>query len=92
MSRLILYHGSASIIEHPVFGKGKAYNDYEKGFYCTGHYPSPMCWPAVWKICWKLLTREDKGNEHQKKSEHITHCHCYLHDRMHGSIDNAAGV
>lgn len=30
-----LYHGSSSIIEKPVFGYGKAYNDYGSGFYCT---------------------------------------------------------
>lgn len=31
----ILYHGSPNIIERPVFGYGKAYNDYGLGFYCT---------------------------------------------------------
>lgn len=31
----IIYHGSKSIIERPVFGQGKAYNDYGRGFYCT---------------------------------------------------------
>ena len=30
-----LYHGSDHIIEHPVFGAGKTYNDYGLGFYCT---------------------------------------------------------
>ena len=30
-----LYHGSCDIIEKPVFGKGKRYNDYGLGFYCT---------------------------------------------------------
>lgn len=35
MSKLTLYHGSPEIIEKPLFGKGKAYNDYGKGFYCT---------------------------------------------------------
>lgn len=30
-----IYHGSNHIIEHPVFGAGKAYNDYGLGFYCT---------------------------------------------------------
>ena len=30
-----LYHGSCKIIEKPVFGKGKRYNDYGLGFYCT---------------------------------------------------------
>lgn len=30
-----LYHGSVSMIENPVFGQGKRYNDYGLGFYCT---------------------------------------------------------
>lgn len=30
-----LYHGSINIIEKPVFGYGKPYNDYGLGFYCT---------------------------------------------------------
>lgn len=30
-----LYHGSERIIENPVFGAGKSYNDYGLGFYCT---------------------------------------------------------
>ena len=35
MSRRILYHGAPIILEHPIFGKGKKYNDYGQGFYCT---------------------------------------------------------
>ncbi len=31
----IIYHGSEKIIEKPVFGFGKKYNDYGPGFYCT---------------------------------------------------------
>lgn len=30
-----LYHGSEQIIEQPIFGHGKSYNDYGLGFYCT---------------------------------------------------------
>ena len=30
-----LYHGSSKIIEKPIFGYGKTYNDYGLGFYCT---------------------------------------------------------
>lgn len=44
MSKLILYHGSPVIIEHPVFGKGKPYNDYGKGFYCTEHIELAKEW------------------------------------------------
>ncbi len=35
MSILTLYHGSQKIIEKPLFGIGKSYNDYGQGFYCT---------------------------------------------------------
>ena len=30
-----IYHGSSEIIERPVYGYGKSYNDYGMGFYCT---------------------------------------------------------
>ena len=30
-----IYHGSSNIIEKPIFGYGKSYNDYGLGFYCT---------------------------------------------------------
>ncbi|MDD4816956.1 MAG: DUF3990 domain-containing protein, partial [Victivallaceae bacterium] len=35
MNKLTLYHGSPEIISKPEFGKGKPYNDYGQGFYCT---------------------------------------------------------
>ena len=35
MGKLTLYHGSVDVIEKPEFGKGKKYNDYGLGFYCT---------------------------------------------------------
>lgn len=31
----ILFHGSKDIVGQPIFGKGKVYNDYGLGFYCT---------------------------------------------------------
>ena len=47
MSKLILYHGSPEIIEAPVFGKGKAYNDYGRGFYCTEHLELAKEWACT---------------------------------------------
>lgn len=44
MSKLILYHGSSEIIEKPIFGKGKAYNDYGRGFYCTENFELAKEW------------------------------------------------
>lgn len=44
MGKLILYHGSPEIRGHPEFGKGKSYNDYGKGFYCTEHIELAKEW------------------------------------------------
>ncbi len=35
MDKITIFHGSTNIIEKPIFGKGKPYNDYGLGFYCT---------------------------------------------------------
>ena len=32
---MIIYHGSPQIVKQPELGKGKSYNDYGQGFYCT---------------------------------------------------------
>lgn len=47
MSKIILYHGSPEIREHPEYGKGKAYNDYGKGFYCTEHIELAKEWACL---------------------------------------------
>ncbi|WP_051200225.1 DUF3990 domain-containing protein [Butyrivibrio sp. FCS006] len=33
--KLLIYHGSESIIYNPIFGHGTSANDYGRGFYCT---------------------------------------------------------
>ena len=33
--KIIVYHGSINIIDKPIYGFGKAYNDYGLGFYTT---------------------------------------------------------
>jgi len=47
MSKLILYHGSPNIVEQPIFGKGKKYNDYGRGFYCTEHIELAKEWACT---------------------------------------------
>ena len=37
-SKIIIYHGSKSIVRVPQYGIGKIHNDYGRGFYCT-EYP-----------------------------------------------------
>lgn len=44
MSELIIYHGSTEIVQSPEFGKGKKYNDYGQGFYCTEHLELAKEW------------------------------------------------
>lgn len=39
-----LFHGSKFVIEKPQFGKGKPYNDYGLGFYCTEIEEMAMEW------------------------------------------------
>ena len=41
-----LYHGSSEIIEKPIFGYGKPYNDYGLGFYCTDSLEMAKEWGA----------------------------------------------
>ena len=47
MSKLILFHGSPEIIQTPVYGKGKSYNDYGIGFYCTEHLELAKEWACT---------------------------------------------
>lgn len=44
MKDIIIYHGSENIIEKPEYGKGKPYNDYGKGFYCTEYIDLAKEW------------------------------------------------
>lgn len=44
MSKIVLYHGSNEKIEQPLFRKGKVYNDYGQGFYCTEHIELAKEW------------------------------------------------
>lgn len=39
-----IYHGSCKIIEKPIYGQGKVYNDYGLGFYCTDHLNMAKEW------------------------------------------------
>ena len=44
MNKLAIYHGSIDIIKKPIFSKGKKYNDYGLGFYCTEHIELAKEW------------------------------------------------
>ncbi len=41
---MTLYHGSAQIVERPMFGRGRRDNDYGQGFYCTEYIDMAREW------------------------------------------------
>ena len=41
-----IYHGSNHIIQKPIYGGGKQYNDYGQGFYCTAHRDLACEWAS----------------------------------------------
>ena len=47
MDKLIVYHGSSEIIKAPIYGKGKTYNDYGQGFYCTKNLELAKEWACI---------------------------------------------
>ncbi len=53
---MIIYHGSKQVIKKPEYGKGKPYNDYGLGFYCTEHLDLAKEWAV-----------DDKGGGYANK-------------------------
>lgn len=47
MSSVLLYHGSEQIVAKPAYGKGKANNDYGRGFYCTENIELAKEWACA---------------------------------------------
>lgn len=47
MANLVLYHGSAKVIEQPVYGTGNPKNDYGLGFYCTENLELAKEWAST---------------------------------------------
>ena len=45
--KTILYHGSPEIVQKPLYDKGKSYNDYGRGFYCTEHLELAKEWACT---------------------------------------------
>lgn len=42
-----IYHGSTHIVGQPVYGEGRADNDYGRGFYCTEDIELAREWAAI---------------------------------------------
>lgn len=47
MDKITIFHGSTNIIEKPIFSKGKPYNDYGLGFYCTENKDLAKEWACL---------------------------------------------
>lgn len=45
---IILYHGSDHVVYKPTYGKGKSYNDYGRGFYCTEDEHQSDLWASAY--------------------------------------------
>lgn len=46
-NKIDIFHGSVNVVEKPVFGEGKIYNDYGRGFYCTEHVELAKEWACA---------------------------------------------
>lgn len=60
-----LFHGSTEIITSPQYGKGKPYNDYGLGFYCTENSEMAKEWAAQ-------KDREGFSNHYQLDCTNLT--------------------
>lgn len=63
MGLITVYHGSQKIIEAPVFGQGKVWNDYGLGFYCTQNVELAKEWACPddtdgFANCYQIQTDE----------------------------------
>ncbi len=46
VGQVLIYHGSSKMVEVPIWGCGKKYNDYGQGFYCTAELEMAKEWAA----------------------------------------------
>lgn len=73
-----LYHGSINVIEKPIYGFGKAYNDYGLGFYCTESLELAKEWAVNYELdgyanCYELDLHGLKVLNLNKKPYGILH-------------------
>ena len=50
MNKMKVYHGSTKIINKPIYGYGKKYNDYGLGFYMTEDKEMAKEWSCEYNI------------------------------------------
>ncbi len=59
-----IYHGSKDIVKTPEYGKGKPYNDYGLGFYCTDTIEMAKEWGVD-------KTRDGYANEYEINTDNL---------------------
>lgn len=62
MEKIVLYHGSKTIVKQPIYGEGKTYNDYGRGFYCTESLELAKEWACT-------ESRDGYANEYELELE-----------------------
>ena len=62
MGKIALYHGSETIVKQPIYGEGKIYNDYGRGFYCTESLELAKEWACT-------ESRDGYANEYELELE-----------------------
>ena len=67
--KIDIYHGSDHIIEQPVYGEGKPYNDYGRGFYCTEHAELAKEWACSANSDGYANRRQAEGNDESLLSD-----------------------
>lgn len=73
-----VYHGSEYVIEKPIYGYGKTYNDYGLGFYCTDSIEMAKEWGTSFEKdgfanCYEIDCSELKLLDLNKKDYCILH-------------------
>lgn len=61
MPETTLYHGSTAEVGQPIFGKGRPYNDFGLGFYCTEDVG--LARPEYGLLSWLSVLLQNRGIE-----------------------------
>ena len=65
LKNMILYHGSSQLVTVPLFGAGRAHNDFGPGFYCTQDLDLAKEWACP-------DTRDGFANQYRLNEEGLT--------------------
>ena len=97
MCKIDIYHGSDHIIEQPVFGKGKPFNDYGRGFYCTEHIELAKEWACSadsdgYFAKYKTRDEEARTKYRQIASKPMAENEIYVLDIIRNNLKNGQSI